>query len=58
MDSFPLFPFDETQLTPIGWQCPVCKRVYAPHVDSCECDTENVNVSEWLNENGELARSD
>lgn len=20
-----------------GWQCPVCKTVYAPHVDKCEC---------------------
>lgn len=20
-----------------GWQCPLCKTVYAPHVDKCEC---------------------
>ncbi len=21
----------------IGWQCPKCKTVYAPHMDSCTC---------------------
>jgi len=21
-----------------GWQCPSCKVIYAPHVDSCECE--------------------
>lgn len=24
-------------MTPQGWQCPLCKTVYAPHVDQCAC---------------------
>lgn len=23
-----------------GWQCPLCKRVHAPHVDVCECGVD------------------
>ena len=23
--------------TPVGWTCPRCKRIYAPHVDNCLC---------------------
>lgn len=26
-----------------GWQCPVCKRIYAPHIPSChECNKQVV----------------
>ena len=24
-------------LTHVGWQCPKCKRCYAPTVDHCDC---------------------
>lgn len=24
------------QAIPTGWQCPACKKCYAPHVSSCE----------------------
>lgn len=27
-----------TQPIPQGWQCPVCKTVYAPSVFECRCD--------------------
>jgi hypothetical protein len=26
-------------IIPQGWQCPVCKKVNAPHKDSCDCHT-------------------
>jgi len=25
-----------------GWQCPSCKVIYAPHVDSCECEKQEI----------------
>lgn len=25
-----------------GWQCPLCKRVYAPHVDVCRCADKGI----------------
>ena len=28
--------YDMPQYIPQGWQCPVCKRVYAPDVRSCD----------------------
>ena len=38
--------------TPIGWQCPNCKRIYAPHVDDCKfCNSLTrsieVNTAVW-----------
>src|SRR5690242_7106308 len=27
----------QTDPIPTGWQCPVCRKVHAPHVDSCDC---------------------
>lgn len=30
-------------MTNLGWQCPKCNRVYAPHVDECKhCNKEQV----------------
>lgn len=27
---------------PQGWQCPICKNIYAPHVSRCKfCKTRN-----------------
>lgn len=28
---------DKTSVVNHGWQCPVCMRVNAPHVDHCPC---------------------
>ena len=24
-------------LAPQGWQCPLCKKIYAPHISECYC---------------------
>jgi hypothetical protein len=32
----------EPEVIEQGWQCPACKKVYAPHVESCHC-----RVKEW-----------
>ena len=29
------FPLNQQDNPPQGWQCPKCRRVYAPHVDEC-----------------------
>lgn len=29
-----------------GWQCPLCKTVYAPHVDKCECGKDGMTWNE------------
>lgn len=29
------FPFSNMFTAPQGWQCPQCRKVYAPHVDEC-----------------------
>lgn len=26
-----------------GWQCPLCQRVYAPHMPSCDCAVAHVD---------------
>ena len=32
-------------LVPQGWQCPCCRRVYAPHVSTCSPCSEPVSVT-------------
>lgn len=31
------FPWYSVTRTPKGWQCPVCGKVHAPWVASCDC---------------------
>ena len=32
----PIEKFVSGQFKPQGWECPKCKRVYAPHINECE----------------------
>lgn len=32
-------------LAPQGWQCPCCRRIYAPHVSTCSPCSEPVSVT-------------
>lgn len=36
----------ESTIVAMGWQCPLCKTVYAPHVDACECQIEVEEVEQ------------
>jgi predicted Zn-ribbon and HTH transcriptional regulator len=33
-----------------GWQCPLCKTVYSPLVQQCNCANEKANTTEQVNE--------
>lgn len=38
--------WDRIGFAPQGWQCPICKRVYAPFVSECiNCGRFNVTVN-------------
>jgi hypothetical protein len=30
-----------------GWQCPLCKTVYAPHMTSCRCQGTTFPTGPW-----------
>ena len=32
-----------------GWQCPICKRVHAPWVPHCDCDTYSITTTNTTN---------
>lgn len=34
-----LIPFAPIQFRPMGWECPRCGTIHAPHVDSCACSS-------------------
>jgi len=45
LPAYPLEPWPSLSNVPIGWQCPVCKGVYAPHISQCpQCPQ-----SKWSN---------
>lgn len=35
----------ETETIPTGWQCPCCRVVYGPDVESCFCCVEDYEVA-------------
>jgi hypothetical protein len=35
----------QASIVAMGWQCPLCKTVHAPHVDACGCQVEVVSAS-------------
>lgn len=42
-----IIPGNPFRLTPIneGWKCPGCGRIYAPHVDHCDCQKNNWRIN-------------
>lgn len=36
-----------------GWQCPICKRVYAPYISMCTFCGDNMEITTYTNTTGE-----
>lgn len=46
--------YDNFTYVPQGWQCPVCKRVYAPSMSYCtSCGEQKVTVTNVTVKDGE-----